>query len=49
MFAVPVRVVHTRRDRLRGTCCAGVTDHDPEMTVLSIDGTGADDHVYRSS
>ena len=26
-----------------------VTDHDPEMTVLSIDGIGAHDHVYRSS
>ena len=37
-----------------GTDCVGhavrvVTDHDPEMTVLSIDGIGAYDHVYRSS
>ena len=36
--AIPVRVVHTG-----GTDCVGhavrvVTDHDPEMTVLSIDG-----------
>ena len=37
-----------------GTDCVGhavraVTDHDPEMTVLSIDGMGAYDNMYRSS
>ena len=37
-----------------GTDCVGhavraVTDHDPEMTVLSIDGIGAYDNMYRSS
>ena len=26
-----------------------VTDDDPEMTVFSIDGVGAYDHVYRAS
>ena len=37
-----------------GTDCVGhavrvATDHDPEMTVFSIDGIGAYDHVSRSS
>ena len=37
-----------------GTDCVGhavrfVTDANPEATVLSIDGVGAHDHVYRSA
>ena len=32
-----------------GHAVCGATDLDPRMTVLSIDGIGAYDHVYRSS
>ena len=50
LFPIPIRFVHKSGNRLR---CVGhiraLTDANPVLTVTSIDGVGAHDHVYRSA
>ena len=50
LLPIPICTLHQRV----GTDCVGhavqfATDANPEATVLSIDGVGAHDHVYRSA
>ena len=46
MLSVPICVVHQGGDRLRGF--RAVPDENPTITMLSVDGVGAYDHVYWS-
>ena len=48
LFTIPIRTVHQSGNRLRGPHHPS-PDANPALTVTSIDGVGAYDHVHRSA
>ena len=49
MCSVAVRPFNEGRHRLRGAVIRALTDANPTATVLSVDGIGAYDHVFRGA
>ena len=47
--SLSVRPLDQRRTDCVGHAIRALTDADPECTILSIDGVGAYDHIFRSS
>ena len=48
MRSIPIRSVHKSRYSI-GHMVRATTDNDPSLTLLSVDGIGAYDHIFRSS